>query len=114
MEPGKLSKKALNVIRRSPSIGIHVISCFEIAILAEKNKVAFEQPVVDWISDALSHPKIQVVPLTVAVAVQCTQLPGNFHRDPADRILAATCLSDTMPLVSKDKLIHEWGHIDVI
>lgn len=114
MEPSKLGDRASKTINKASRLGVHVISCFEIAILVEKDKIELPKPVGDWISDALSHPKTDLVPLSIAVAVQCTQLPDDFHRDPVDRMLAATCLLNDWPLVTKDKLIEKWGYIETI
>lgn len=114
LEPEKLGEQAENSINRTSRIGVHVISCFEIAILVEKDKIELARPVDEWIADALSHPKIEVIPLTVTAAVKCTQLPGDFHQDPVDRMLAATCLQDNLPLISKDRLIKQWGYITTI
>lgn len=113
-DPDKLGDNARKKIKRASSIGVHVISCFEIAVLVEKQKIKLNQPLENWVSNALSHPKIEVIPLTVKAAVLCTQLPGSFHRDPADRMLAATCLLNDVPLLSKDELIKKWGYITVI
>lgn len=113
-KPDKLGDKAQRSINKYKRIGVHAISCFEIAILVEKDKITLEKPADEWIADALSHSKIEVVPLSVAAAVKCRQLPGNFHRDPVDRILAATCLLNDYPLITKDRLIEQWGFIETI
>ncbi len=113
-KPDKLGNKAQQSVKKSKRIGVHVFSCFEIAILVEKAKITLEKAVDEWIADALSHSKIEVIPLSVAAAVKCTQLPGNFHRDPADRILLATCLLNDYPLITKDLLIERWGFIETI
>jgi PIN domain nuclease of toxin-antitoxin system len=112
--PQNLGEEARKSINKTDRIGIHVISCFEIAILVEKSKIELDLPVDQWIADTLSHPKIDLVPLSVAAAVQCTQLPGDFHRDPVDRILSAACLINDYSLVTKDGLIEQWGHIKTI
>jgi PIN domain nuclease of toxin-antitoxin system len=110
----KLGFEAYHTIDSAHRIGVHVISCFEIAILVEKNKIELDYPVDQWISDTLSHSKIELIPLSVSAAVTCTQLPGDFHRDPVDRILAAACLLNDWPLVTKDRLIEEWEYIETI
>ncbi len=114
MKPEKLGDQAARKLKKSARLGVHVITCFEIAILVEKQKIELPETVDDWIGDVLSHPKIEVIPLTVPVAIQCTQLPGGFHRDPVDRMLAAECLMNDYPLVTKDQQITDWGHIETI
>ncbi len=113
-EPEKLGDKAQTKIDRSARIGVHVISCFEIAILVEKEKIVLNRPLEEWIGDALSHPKIELRPLSVKETIICTQLPGNFHHDPADRIIAASCLIHNIPLISKNQLIKDWGYVKTV
>jgi PIN domain nuclease of toxin-antitoxin system len=110
----KLTNEAQEAITRSNRIGIHVISCFEIAILAEKNKITLSKPVEDWVSASLSHPKIEIIPLSVSAAITCTQLPSNFHRDPVDRMLAAACLLNDYSLITKDREIAKRGYIETV
>jgi PIN domain nuclease of toxin-antitoxin system len=113
-EQEKLGDHAYHTIDKAQRIGVHVISCFEIAILVEKNKIKLNYAVDQWMADTLSHSKIEVIPLSVSIAVKCTQLPGNFHRDPVDRMLAATCLLNDYPLVTKDREITKWGYIETV
>jgi PIN domain nuclease of toxin-antitoxin system len=112
--PDKLGDGAHRRIEKASRIGVHVISCFEIAILVEKKKITLDLPVDEWVSKSFRHPKIDLVPLSVPAAIQCTQFPGGFHQDPVDRILSATCLINDYPMVTKDRLIEEWGHIETI
>jgi len=48
------------------------------------------------------------------VIVLATRLPGDFHDDPADRFIAAACLANGLPLVTKDRAIRAWGHVETI
>lgn len=109
-----LSKAALDAIEKADSIGVSIISCWEIAMRVSKGRLAFAVDVQDWISSALKYPGINLIGLDVETVVLSTRLPGEFHGDPADRIIAASCLKHNAPLVSKDRGIHSWGRIKVI
>src|SRR5215203_3579852 len=93
-----------NIIRQNLSggIGISVISCWEIAKLVEKNRLQFSIPVEDWLTQAASHPSVILSPLTLRIAVESTQLPDEFHKDPADQIIVATERVYNCPLVIFD------------
>ncbi|MCC6991543.1 MAG: PIN domain nuclease [Acidobacteria bacterium] len=39
------------------------------------------------------------------MAAEVARIPATFHRDPADRLIVATCRVLGAPLVSKDRLI---------
>lgn len=48
-----------------------------------------------------------VLPITAAIAAATTRLPGNYPRDPADRIIGATALVHGAPLVTADQRIRK-------
>ena len=109
-----ISKKALTAINRAESLGVSVISCWEIAMLLAKRRLAFNMDVQDWVNQASKYPGMRLIGLDAEVAVLSTRLPGNFHGDPADRMIVATCMKHNVPLISKDKMIRSWGQIKVI
>jgi PIN domain nuclease of toxin-antitoxin system len=46
--------------------------------------------------------RVTVFPITRQVAAAATQFPSDFPNDPCDRLIAATALTEGMPLVTKD------------
>ena len=71
-------------------LGVSVISCWEVAKLVENGRLKLQCPVEEWIEQALAYPGVQLLQLTPGIAVESTQFPGSFHRDPADQIIVAT------------------------
>ena len=71
-------------------LGVCAISCWETAKLVELGRLPLPLPVGEWLAKALAYPGILLLPLLPDVAVESTQLPGTFHRDPADQIIVAT------------------------
>ena len=112
--PEKLAAKARKAIRDNDVLGVSIISCWEIAMLVAKNRLRFSIDVQDWITQALKYKGIKLIELTPEIAVLATRLPGEFHKDPADRIIAASCLKLGAPLITLDKSIKEWGHVHTI
>lgn len=39
---------------------------------------------------------------------------GNFHGDPADRLIVASCFQHKVALVSKDDKIKNWQYIQLV
>jgi PIN domain nuclease of toxin-antitoxin system len=113
-ESPNLAAKAAEKIRDAESVGIPVIACWELAMLVSKNRICLSMDVQIWIDLALQHPKIQLLPLTPEIAVIATRLPGDFHGDPADRLIVASCLVHKSVLISKDSKIQRWGYVKVI
>lgn len=95
-------------------LGISAISCWEVAKLVEKGRLALPCPVDEWLDQALAYPGVQVLPLTPVIAVASTQLPQPFHRDPADQIIVATARVHHCPLVTLDTLIRAYPHVQLL
>lgn len=108
----KLSPTAKIAIEshESLTIGISVISCWEIAKLVEYNRLTLPCEISQWFENALSYPAVQLLDLTPQIAITSTQLV-NFHRDPADQIITATAKVYDCPLVTMDTKI--LGYADV-
>ena len=81
------------------------ISLWETATLLEKGRISFSLPFEEWLG-AAAHPRtVRIAPISAAIAVEVASLPKSFHRDPADRLIVATCRVLKLPLLSKDRLI---------
>jgi len=110
----ELSQNALNRIQSEDTLGISIISCWEVAMLVAKERLKLSIDVQLWVNQALKYPGIKLLPIDPEIAVLSTRLPGAFHGDPADRIIVASCMQNHAPLISKDKKIIKWGNINVI
>lgn len=92
-------------------LGISAISCWEVAKLVEGGRLNLFLPVGEWLTKALGYPGIHRLDLSPQVAVESTQLPGEFHRDPADQIIVATARLCRCPLVTLDTKIRAYAHV---
>ena len=93
-------------------LGISIISCWEVAKLVEYQRLSLACPVEEWIHGALQYPGIQLLDLTPRIMVESTQLPGTFHRDPADQLLVATARVFGCPFVTLDSKIRDYPHVE--
>lgn len=110
---GRLPDNTRRLIDAADRIGIPAISCWEIAMLVEKKRLGLSMDVEVWIDLALQRSRVELVPLTPEIAVLSTRLPGEFHGDPADRLIVASSLSRNAPLVTKDEKVTNWGFVPV-
>lgn len=112
----RLTKAQIEVIEANEMniIGVSAISCWEIAKLVEYRRLELPCSLSEWFEQALSYPGIRLLELTPEIAIESTQLPGEFHRDPADQIIVATARVHDCPLVTSDSRLLKYPHIEAI
>ncbi|MGL5878894.1 MAG: type II toxin-antitoxin system VapC family toxin [Xenococcaceae cyanobacterium] len=98
---------------QSQGLGVSIISCWEVAKLVENNKLVLSCSVSEWLNDALAYPGVQLLDLTLPIAVESTQLVG-FHRDPADQIIVATARIYNCPLLTVDDKILNYPNVQTL
>jgi len=62
-------------------------------------------PVSEWPSFLSRVPWIEVVETDSAIWLSAAELDWS-HRDPADRIIAATAIAFGIPVLTKDRAFH--------
>ena len=108
----KLNPKAVKAIERSLSeeaVLLSAISPWEVAMLVNKGRLTLDRDVGEWVTMAASIPGIRLEPISPAIAVASTRLPGNIHPDPADRLIAATARHLGAVLITDDQLLLDYG-----
>ena len=88
------------------AIRVSIISIWEIGMLSKKGRIALKPyGAMEWVHQALRFPGISIEPLNCETAIDSTDLAGDFHADPADRILIATARNLNATLISEDNRI---------
>lgn len=90
------------------------ISCWEVSLLTSRGRLELAIPVEDWIARSEGLPWLQFVPLDNRIALRSNRLPGEIHDDPADRIIIATALTLGAALVTRDRRIQAYPHVETI
>ena len=109
MALGAAQQKIINEAAQHHMVNVAAISVWEIAMLAKKNRIKLEKPLLAWSEEALSLPGIQLESLTPKIAVESSQLPGNFHGDPADCLIVATARLHQLTLLTRDQKILDYS-----
>lgn len=71
-------------------------------------------PLTEWFEQALNYPGMRLLELTPEIAIESTQLPGEFHRDPADQMIVATARVHGCGLVTSDSKLLAYSHVETI
>ena len=90
---------------------VSAISAWEIAMLVQRDRMALAMDLDEWLRSVQSLDGVALIPITPQVAAQSASLPGEFHKDPADRIIVALAREQNAPLVTADTKIHRYPHV---
>jgi PIN domain nuclease of toxin-antitoxin system len=88
---------------------LSAISILELGYLEAAHRIELYTPIAQFVEIALGPQAFQLLPLTPEIAIASTRLPGELHRDPADRILAATASVENLTLLTRDQRLLDYA-----
>ena len=113
----RLSRRARAVIGAATvheRVGLAAISLKEAAWHLAHGRIevgADAGPWPLWLRNAATQPELEVLPLTVDVAIESEHLGDGFPPDPADRLIAATARTHGLTLITADEAIRKSGAV---
>ena len=112
-----LSQTAKTAIQESISkseVIISSISAWEISMLIAKERLALSMDVETWLHEVSQIDGVRFMPVDNEIGIKSTTLPGEFHKDPADRMIVATARKLAVPLITADDKIISYDHVKTI
>jgi PIN domain nuclease of toxin-antitoxin system len=97
-------RHSIEAAARRGEVWVSIISVWEVGLLHSKRRLHLGTSCLDWARRALA-PALALATLTPEIAVECNSLPGRFHDDPADRMIAATARLEGLTVVTRDRQI---------
>lgn len=82
------------------------VSFYELANAHRKGRIALTPDPWQWRAQVLSFGIVEL-PVDAGIAIEATGLV-DFHRDPMDRLIAATALRHAATLITADSTILRW------
>ncbi|NEP09622.1 MAG: type II toxin-antitoxin system VapC family toxin [Symploca sp. SIO2C1] len=115
--PEQLSERSrtlLTIGENQNTLIVSAISVWEIALKHSAGKLPLPLSVNEWFALAKTRPGITIEPLDPLDAIASTQLPGDFHKDPADRIIVALAYRRNIELITCDQKILNYPHVKTL
>ena len=117
-ENEELSDEAVDAMdaayRAGAQVFVSPITAWERGLLSAGGKLRSPiQPLV-WFERLIRDAKLAIAPLTPAILVDSSFLPGNIHRDPADRILISTARALDLMLITRDRPILAYANLGYV
>ncbi len=111
----RLSKRAHEAIREARQgggIAVAAISLWEIAWLAHHQRIVVVGSVESFVRETVA--RVILRPVTPEIAALAVRLPGQFPKDPADRLIAATAMVEGIALVTADLRIRRSKAVETV
>lgn len=115
--PEQLSDRArtrLTIGENQNALIVSAISVWEIAVKYSAGKLPLPLAINEWFAIAQTRPGITIKPLDPLDAIASTQLPGDFHKDPADRLIVAIAHRRDIELITCDQKILNYPHVKTL
>ncbi len=117
-DSNKLSRTAAarieEAIKSDEAIIVSSISAWEIAMLVEKNRLKLTIDVDSWLQTVSEIDQVRFIAVDNKVALESTRLPGDFHKDPADRMIVALARTLAIPLITTDEKMLAYKYVKTI
>lgn len=114
--PEKLSVAAVKAIEQAQfsgtAIALSCLSLYEIAHGVARKRITIHESIETFLAKVESD--LDILPVTRPVALAAANLVSPFPGDPFDRIIAATALTEGIPLVTADERIRRSGVVKTI
>jgi PIN domain nuclease of toxin-antitoxin system len=114
-----LSQSALEGVEAAHVAGVALqispVTAWEIGMLARKGRFRSHLTPQRWFEQLCAVPGVEICGLSSRIMLESSFLPGDFHGDPADRLMAATAREYGFTLVTRDRALLAYaaeGHLD--
>jgi PIN domain nuclease of toxin-antitoxin system len=100
--------------QKTGAVFLSPISAWELGLLTAASQLDVGMSVEDLWDRSTQRDRFGTADLTARTLIESTRLPGDIHRDPSDRILAATARELGMTLVTRDWRLLDYakaGHL---
>jgi PIN domain nuclease of toxin-antitoxin system len=108
------AKAIKDALANNSEVIISSITAWEISMLIEKGRLVLSMDVESWLDEVSQIEGVRFMPVDNEIGIKSTLLPGEFHKDPADRIIVATARKLAVPLVTADEKITNYEHVKTI
>jgi PIN domain nuclease of toxin-antitoxin system len=121
MEKAPMRQAAVNAIDeaydRGEKVFVSPIIAWEAGMLAAKGRFRSRYSAQRWWALLVEQPHIALAELPAHVLLESSFLPGQIHRDPMDRAIAATAREYGFTVMTRDRALLDYaaqGHLSAL
>ena len=114
-DPDRLTLHAQKLLSlESSEVIVSPISCAEIACGVARGRFSLDRHWKIWFRFFTESNGWRIEPIDLDIAEEAYSLPDEFHADPADRIIVATARKLSATVVTADRKILDYPHVNSI
>jgi PIN domain nuclease of toxin-antitoxin system len=117
----RLAPTAVQALRdardRKIDVLLSPITAWEVGLLVERGRLKILISPHEWFARAIATTGVRLADMSAALLIESSCLPGRPPSDPGDRIIAATAREIGATLVTRDRLLLDYGaqgHLTVL
>ena len=118
---GILPQKAADALTEAHRDGVPIyvspITAWEVGILARKGRFRSPLSPPRWFEALMAKPGTVLAEITPRILMDSSFLPGDFHLDPGDQIIAATAREFGFTVMTRDRALLDYavqGHLRAV
>jgi PIN domain nuclease of toxin-antitoxin system len=104
LDQKKLTPSATEAIEAAERVTLSSISLWEIGIKVKKGRLEIPYAIDEYAQKLKAVQKLEILAVDEAMWLKSLALDWP-HRDPADRVIVATAVLNTCPLITSDQVI---------
>jgi PIN domain nuclease of toxin-antitoxin system len=101
----------------SERVGLAAISLKEAAWQLAHGRLVLATQItswMDWLREASSLPSLEILPLTVEIAIESERFISRFSKDPADQLIAATARVHNLTVLTRDRAMRTSAEVKTL
>ncbi len=87
---------------RRDALRVSAISVWELGMLVAKKRLTLSKAVSHWVKESFNGHGLAIEPLSVDILLESTQMGGEVHGDPADRLILTTAKNIHATIMTAD------------
>mgnify|MGYP000619164449 CR=1 FL=1 len=112
VDDARVTADVRRVFTECEEVYVSAITVAELACLSRRGRIDLGMHWKPWFRNAVKLNQWQVLPVTWEVMEEAYSLPDTFHADPVDRIFVATSRIHKIPLLTPDRKILAYPHVE--
>jgi PIN domain nuclease of toxin-antitoxin system len=115
LEPHRIPSRARAVLEeadRAGELACSDVTFWEVATLVANQRLTPPAPLQEFLQNLVSLREVAVLPVTPEIASRAVTL--GLHRDPADRLIAATAAVHGARLLTADDRLRQVPGVEVV